>query len=155
MARPVTAGRLVARLAAVVGLFALVLLVPAGTWQWPAAWLFLGLYLAFAIPVGVWLFRTNPDLLARRLDWGQRAPKGWDRVLMAALIPAFVAAYAVAGLDFRFGWSDLPPPLRAVAFVLASTRATAWPTTRSRCAAAATAGSGETKPVTTLPASAA
>jgi protein-S-isoprenylcysteine O-methyltransferase Ste14 len=118
MAPPLTTGRLVAKLVTVVLLFALVLLVPAGTWRWPAAWLFLGLYLAFAVPVGVWLFRTNPDLLARRLDWAQRAPKGWDRALMAALIPVFVAAYAIAGLDLRFGWSDIPGALRAVAFVL-------------------------------------
>ena len=118
MAPPLTPGRLVARLASLVTLFVLVLLVPAGTWRWPAAWVFLGLYLAFAVPVATWLFRTNPALLAERLDWTKRAPKRWDRLLMAGLIPVFVAVYALAGLDFRFGWSDVPPAVRAVAFVL-------------------------------------
>jgi len=118
VAPPLTPGRLVARLASVVTLFVLVLLVPAGTWRWPAAWVFLGLYLAFAVPVATWLFRTNPALLAERLDWTKRAPKRWDRLLMAGLIPVFVAVYALAGLDFRFGWSDVPPAVRAVAFVL-------------------------------------
>jgi protein-S-isoprenylcysteine O-methyltransferase Ste14 len=79
---------------------------------------FLSLYLVFAVPVAIWLFRTNPGLLAQRLDWTRRAPKAWDRVLMAGLIPAFVATYVLAGLDFRLGWSDLPPAVRAVAFVL-------------------------------------
>jgi protein-S-isoprenylcysteine O-methyltransferase Ste14 len=98
-------------------LLALALLVPAGTWRWPAAWVFIGLYVAFAVPVGVWLLRTNPDLLARRLDWGKRAPKKWDSILMAVYTPVYVAVYVLAGLDFRYRWSDVPTALRAVAFV--------------------------------------
>jgi protein-S-isoprenylcysteine O-methyltransferase Ste14 len=118
MTPPLTAGRLAAKLAALIFLFGAVLLAPAGTWRWPAAWAFLALYLAFAVPVGAWLLRTNPGLLAERVDWSRRAPKAWDRVLMAALIPLFVAVYALAGLDFRLGWSDIPAPVRALAFVL-------------------------------------
>lgn len=113
-----SAPRLVARLVFVVALFALVLFLPAGTWRWPAAWLFVGLYLAFAIPVGIWLFRTNPGLLAQRLDWTRHAPKGWDRALMTGLVPVFVAVYVTSGLDLRFGWSQVPRPARGVAFVL-------------------------------------
>jgi len=116
--RPLTVGRLVAKLATVVVLFVLVLLVPAGTWRWAAAWGFMALYLAFALPVGIWLYRTNPGLLAERVDWTKRAPKAWDRALLAGLIPAFVATYVLAGLDFRFGWSTVPTGLRAAAFVV-------------------------------------
>ena len=118
MPPPLTAGRLVVKFAVGVTLFALLLLVPAGTWRWPAAWVFLGLYFAFAIPVGVWLLRTNPAFLARRLDWTKRAPKKWDRFLMAAYIPVYLAVYALAGLDYRWGWSDVPAGPRVVAFVL-------------------------------------
>ena len=118
MDRPLTVGRLVAKLATVVVLFVLVLLVPAGTWRWAAAWGFMALYLTFALPVGIWLYRTNPGLLAERVDWTKRAPKAWDRALLAGLIPAFVATYVLAGLDFRFGWSTVPTGLRAAAFVV-------------------------------------
>lgn len=53
MPPPLTAGRVVARFAVGVTLLALVLFVPAGTWRWPAAWVFIGLYLALAfVPVG-------------------------------------------------------------------------------------------------------
>ena len=117
MPPPLTAGRAVVKFVFALTLLAVVLLVPAGTWRWPAAWVFIGLYIAFALPVGIWLLRTNPDLLARRFDWARRAPKKWDRILMAAYIPAYVAVYVLAGLDFRLGWSDLPTVLRAVAFV--------------------------------------
>lgn len=118
MARPFTAGRLVGRLVGLVVLFALVLFVPAGTWRWPAAWAFVGLYLAFAVPVGAWLFRRNPALLAERLNWRKRAPKGWDRALTAGFLPVFVALFVVPALDFRLGWSHVSPVLRAIAFVL-------------------------------------
>ncbi len=117
MPPPLTAGRAVVKFVFALTLLALVLLVPAGTWRWPAAWAFIGLYVAFAVPVGVWLLRTNPDLLARRFDWTKRAPKKWDRVLMAVYTPVYVAVYVLAGLDFRLGWSDVPTALRAVAFV--------------------------------------
>jgi len=106
----------VIKFAVAVSLLALVLFLPAGTWRWPAAWVFIGLYLAFAIPVGAWLLRTNPALLAERFDWAKRAPKKWDRVLMAVYTPVYVAVYALAGLDVRLGWSDVPTVLRAVAF---------------------------------------
>ena len=117
MPPPLTAGRVAIKFAFAVTVLALVLFVPAGTWRWPAAWVFIGLYLAFAVPVGIWLFRTNPDLLARRFDCGKRGPKRWDRVLMALYTPVYVAVFILAGLDFRLGWSSLPTGLRAVAFV--------------------------------------
>lgn len=117
MAPPLTPGRVVLKFAVAVTLLALVLLVPAGTWRWPAAWAFIALYLAFAIPVGVWLLRTNPTLLAERFDWAKRAPKKWDRILMAVYTPVYAAVYALAGLDFRLGWSHVPVVLRAVAFI--------------------------------------
>lgn len=107
-----------AKLVFAVTLLALALFVPAGTWRWPAAWVFTGLYLAFAIPVGVWLLRTNPAFLARRLDWTKRAPKKWDRILMAGYTPVYLAVYVLSGLDLRWGWSDVPAGLRVVAFVL-------------------------------------
>jgi protein-S-isoprenylcysteine O-methyltransferase Ste14 len=116
--RPLTAGRVVVKLAMVMAFFGLTLLVPAGTWRWTAAWAYAAVYLAFAVPVGVWLFRTNPALLAQRIDWTKRAPKAWDRTLMAGLVPAFVAQYVVAGLDYRFGWSHLPTAVRVAAFAL-------------------------------------
>jgi protein-S-isoprenylcysteine O-methyltransferase Ste14 len=117
MSPPLTAGRAVVKFVFAVTLLALVLLVPAGTWRWPAAWVFIGLYVAFAVPVGAWLLRTNPELLARRFDWAKRAPKKWDRVLMAAYIPVYAAVFVLAGLDFRYGWSGIPTVWRAAAFV--------------------------------------
>ncbi len=117
MPPPLTAGRTAVKFVVALTLLALALFLPAGTWSWPAAWVFIGLYVAFAVPVGLWLLRTNPALLAERLDWSKRPPRKWDRVLMALYTPVYVAVYVVAGLDVRYGWSDVPSGLRAGAFV--------------------------------------
>lgn len=114
----VSVARLFVKLGVMVALVASLLLVPAGTWRWPEAWLFVGLYVAFAVPIGTWLLRTNPGLLAQRTDWSRRAPKAWDRALIGALTPAWLAVYLVAGLDHRFGWSRVPAGLRAAGFAL-------------------------------------
>src|SRR5258708_31525663 len=43
------------------------LLVPAGTLHWPAAWGFLGTIASLGIGSGLWLARTDPALLAERI----------------------------------------------------------------------------------------
>lgn len=118
MPAPLTIGRTAIKFVFAVTILALALFLPAGTWRWPAAWLFVGLYVAFAVPVGLWLLRANPALLAERLDWSKRPPRKWDRVLTALYTPVYAAVFVVAGLDVRYGWSDLPRGPRAVSFVL-------------------------------------
>jgi len=46
------------------------LFVPAGTWHWPGAWVFLGFMLASGLLFGGWLAKSSPELLAERM----RAP---------------------------------------------------------------------------------
>ena len=50
--------------------FAVLLFVPAGTWHWPGAWVFLGFMLASGLLFGGWLAKSSPELLAERM----RAP---------------------------------------------------------------------------------
>src|ERR1700691_881821 len=46
---------------------AALLLVPAGTLRWPAAWVFLATLAAIGLSGGWWLARTDPALLAERM----------------------------------------------------------------------------------------
>ena len=50
--------------------FAVLLFVPAGTWHWPGAWVFLGFMAASGLLFGGWLAKSSPELLAERM----RAP---------------------------------------------------------------------------------
>jgi len=78
----------------------------AGRLDWWRGWLFLGSILLIVVVSFAVLRRKNPDLARRRLDW-QPGVKRFDKFVIAATIVGFISFYAVAGLDARYGWSQL------------------------------------------------
>jgi protein-S-isoprenylcysteine O-methyltransferase Ste14 len=90
--------------------FALLLFLPAGTFAWPQAWVFLALFFGCSIALGVWLHKTDPALLdERRRSPLSAAQTPRDRAIMAAMLVCFVAWFVFIGLDARrFGWSSTP-----------------------------------------------
>lgn len=97
--------------ASIIGYLALVgllLFLPAGTLDWPRAWLFLLVYLTASIVAALVLWRVNPAIYRARSRI-QPGTKRWDRRLLAMLFPAFLAIFPVAALDDgRFHWLPLP-----------------------------------------------
>lgn len=89
---------------------------PAGTWAFPGAWLLMGLLFIPMAPVGVVLLTKAPDLLKKRLKTKEQEPEQKLVILLSALI--FVTGFAIAGLDYRFGWSRLPAPVMAAGAVV-------------------------------------
>ena len=88
---------------------ALTLLLPfafAGRLAWWRGWLFLGSLLLIAGTSFAVLQRRHPDLMRRRLEL-QSGVKRFDQIVLVAMIVGFVSFFAVAGLDARFGWSQL------------------------------------------------
>ena len=88
--------------------FPVALLLPAGTWRWWEAWAVVGLWLAYAVAMTVFLSRHDPALLAERLKTSpvQQGQKTWDKVLMVLFLIVGLGLYIVPGLDVvRFGWS--------------------------------------------------
>jgi protein-S-isoprenylcysteine O-methyltransferase Ste14 len=109
---------IIARLAIVLFLFGALLFGPAGTLNWPEAWLFLIIYFTWAILIVTWLKKKNPDLLKERLAWGKKAVKGWDKIITLVATPLFIAMFLIPGLDVvRFQWSQAPLSLKALGFV--------------------------------------
>src|SRR3984885_8367232 len=43
------------------------LFIAAGTWHWPAAWVFLAAMAVLGLGSGVWLAKTDPGVLAERM----------------------------------------------------------------------------------------
>ena len=82
------------------------LFLPAGSFGYTNAWLFIGLLFAPMLILGIVLLIKSPALLKKRLDAKekQNAQKG----VVAASALLFLAGFVVAGLDFRFGWSHMP-----------------------------------------------
>src|SRR5271165_6329633 len=101
-------------------LIGLLLFVPAGTVAWPQAWIFLAIFNACSLATGVWLRRTNPELLAERMKSPFSAnQRPHDRLVMVAIMAFFCAWLVFIGLDARrFGWSHVPPLAEAIGAVL-------------------------------------
>ena len=84
----------------------LLLFLPAGTFRYWQGWLLMGILFIPMFIAGLIMMKKSPDLLRKRLDVkeeqsGQKAVIG-----LSALM--FLAAFVVAGLNFRFGWLVLP-----------------------------------------------
>ena len=96
--------------------FGVVLFLPAGTLEWPAAWAYLVLLFGFTIGITIWLSRFNPELLEERMSGiGKASHKKWDKVFLALLLPVFFGWYVFMALDaVRFQWSYIPPWLQLI-----------------------------------------
>ncbi len=82
------------------------LFLPAGTFSYMNAWLFILLLFVPMLVLGVVLFIKSPKLLEKRLDAKEKRTEQKGVVLISALL--FIGGFVVAGLDFRFSLSDIP-----------------------------------------------
>lgn len=87
-------------------LVGLLIFLPAGTLGYPYGWLFLGLLFVPMLIAGFVMLYKSPDFLRKRLDAKEKQGKQKGVVAFSGLM--FVAGFVVAGLDFRFGWSNMP-----------------------------------------------
>ena len=87
-------------------LMGLVLFLPAGTWNYLNAWLFLGLLFIPMLILGVVLFMKAPELLEKRLQSKEKESTQKGVVAVSGLM--FIGSFVLAGLDFRFGWTNVP-----------------------------------------------
>ena len=96
-------------------LVGLLIFLPAGTLAYPGGLLFLCLLFIPMLLMGIVMLARARDLLAKRLDAKEKqaAQKGVQS--LAGLV--FMAGFVLAGLDFRFGWSDMPLPVVIAASV--------------------------------------
>jgi protein-S-isoprenylcysteine O-methyltransferase Ste14 len=100
--------------------FALFLFPPAGTLNWPGAWIFLAIFILCGVAIGVWLLRADPDLLAARMASPMsRDQRPRDRAIILVIMILFFSWFVFMALDARrYGWSHVPPWLQVVGAVL-------------------------------------
>jgi protein-S-isoprenylcysteine O-methyltransferase Ste14 len=93
-------------LAAVMGLL---LFVPAGTVHYWQAWVYLSIFMGASALTTLYLLRTDPALLERRISGGPTAEKRpAQRLIMLGTSISFIALLVVPALDHRFAWSAVP-----------------------------------------------
>ena len=94
----------------------LLLFLPAGTLLYPGAWLFIGLMFAPMLILGVVLLIKAPELLEKRLQSGENESEQKKVAGITGLL--FLAAFVLAGVDFRLGCTHVPLWLQIAASVL-------------------------------------
>lgn len=99
--------------------FGLMLFLPAGTFNYWQAWVFLVVFALSTLIPSLYLLRTNPAALERRMRTG---PVAESRPVQKAVIVieglSLVALIVVSVLDHRFGWSPVPTAISLAGDVL-------------------------------------
>lgn len=90
-------------------MFLAMLFIPAGTFRWPAGWLYMLVYFSFATPVVFWLKKHSPDLLKKRFSVTGGNMKTWDQAIVTIMTFPFLGIFIVSGLDaVRYQWTHVP-----------------------------------------------
>jgi len=97
-------------------LVGLLIFLPAGSLGYMGGWLLIGLLFVPMLAVGFIMLFKAPSFLAKRLDAKEKQATQKGVLAFSGLM--FVAGFVVAGLDHRFGWSNVPVAVVIVASVL-------------------------------------
>lgn len=94
----------------------ILLFAPAGCLNYPNGWLLIGILFLPMFIFGLFMLAKAPGLLEKRLNI--KETEKTQKAVVAAAGFLFFAGFVVAGLDYRFGWSDVPDWVVIVASVV-------------------------------------
>lgn len=103
----------------------ILIFLPAGTFDYWNAWLFMGILFIPMFFAGIVLMIKNPKLLEKRLRAKEQQPEQSLVIKLSGLM--FVMGFVIAGLNFRFQWIVLPDWVlwvSAIIFLLTNRRST-------------------------------
>ncbi len=84
----------------------ILLFLPAGTFHFKEAWLFLGILFIPMFIAGIIMMLKNPELLKKRLRMKESRKEQSLVISLSAFM--FVLSFVAAGLNFRYQWIVLP-----------------------------------------------
>ena len=87
-------------------LLGLLIFLPAGTLRFPNGWLLMALLFIPMLGAGIVMMLRDPALLEKRLNAKEKQGEQKEVVWGSGMM--FIAAFVLAGLNFRFGWLRLP-----------------------------------------------
>lgn len=99
--------------------FVLMFVLAAGTFNYWQAWVLLAVFALSTWIPSIYLLRTNPVALRRRMRAGPTAEARMaQKAVMGGLWFSLAALFMVSALDHRFGWSAVPTAISLVGDVL-------------------------------------
>ena len=93
--------------------------LPAGTVDFRNGWILMAVLFVPMFLAGLVMMKKNPELLRKRLDAREKESEQKEVVALSGLM--FLAAFILAGLNYRFKWMILPDAvvyIGAVVFLL-------------------------------------
>jgi protein-S-isoprenylcysteine O-methyltransferase Ste14 len=105
------------------------LFLSAGTFDYPAAWMYEICLVPFLLIVFVWMIKCHPKIFLRRLEAGPSSEQSRvQKAVMTLLFTLSALFFIVPGLDHRYGWSHMSQ--RATLIGLIGSFASLWLTAR-------------------------
>ena len=84
----------------------LLIFLPAGTMDYPNGWLFMAVLFVPMLIAGVVMAICSPTLLRKRLNAKEKESEQKSVVAMSGIM--FIAAFVVAGFNYRYAWIVMP-----------------------------------------------
>jgi protein-S-isoprenylcysteine O-methyltransferase Ste14 len=95
------------------------LLLPAGKVHWPGAWVFLATIAILGISGGLWLARSDPELLAERMrPMMQNDQPAADKKFMVVFGTTALIWFLAIGLEKRMHASGIPVAVQALGLAM-------------------------------------
>lgn len=100
-------------------LLGVLLFIPAGTFNYWQAWVFIVVFMTSVSVIGVYLSLKDPALLERRKNIGPAAEQSpAQKIIISIGILADLGLLVFCALDYRYGWSSVPPFVSLIGDVL-------------------------------------
>src|ERR1700722_12726032 len=77
--------------------------IPARTLNFWQGWAFLAMSAALPVGVGIYFYKRDPEVIARRLQRHEQI--GVQKFLITLAKILYVCILILSGADFRFGWT--------------------------------------------------
>jgi protein-S-isoprenylcysteine O-methyltransferase Ste14 len=87
-------------------MFGTLLFLPAGSFRFWQAWVYIGILFLPGLLVFLYFYRRDPQVLERRSLLKEKVPE--QKRIMAVLYVTWLGALLLPGFDHRYGWSRLP-----------------------------------------------
>jgi len=100
-------------------LFGVLLFLPAGTFNYWQAWVFIAVFTLATIAPTIYLARTNPEALQRRMNGGPAAEaRPIQKIVVFCGFSGLFAMTVLSAFDHRYGWSAVPAAVCLIGDVL-------------------------------------
>ena len=111
-----TVARIIARLLALPIVVGLILLLPAGTFDFWEVYVYFGMLLLLMILAMGYFLKHDPELLKRRLEAKEKEAS--QKIAVAIMAFSILSIYILSGLDHRFDWLGIALWVQLVGFCL-------------------------------------